>query len=164
LTVQNIDTVRVFCEVPESEVSRLKAGDPATVKPYGLNVKAFSGTVTRAAFRLDPDTRNMRTEIDLPNPARALYPGMYAQVMLDTERHRNVLTLPASAVFSGDSGSFVYVVKEGRVEREKVTTGMAEAGIVEVSDGVPEGAQVIVVAKSSPSPGTAVKVSGHDLH
>jgi RND family efflux transporter MFP subunit len=162
LTVQRIDTMRVFCDVPEGEVSRLKVGDPATVKPFGLNGKAFSGAVTRLSRRLDPETRNMRTEIDLPNPDEMLYPGMYAQVVLETERHPNVLTLPASAVISDDSGSFVYLVNEGRIARQSIRTGMIEAGIVEVSDGVPENAQVMAMAKSAPSVGTEVTVAHRD--
>lgn len=164
LTVQRIDTVRVFCDVPEGEVSRLKPGDPAAIKPYGLNGRTFSGTVARAALRLDPETRNMRTEIDLPNPDQALYPGMYAQVSLETERHPHVLTLPASAVLSTDAGSFVYVLKEGRIERQEIKAGMTEAGVVEVNEGVSEGAQVIAIAKSSPPTGTPIKVSSYDAH
>jgi len=106
----------------------------------------------------------MRAEIDLPNPDRALYPGMYAQVVVGTERHPDALTLPVSAVLSGDGGSFVYVVKEGRIEQQSVKTGMTDSGVVEVSDGLPEGAQVVAVARSAPAPGTVVKVSNHELH
>src|SRR6516164_2754746 len=76
--VQRIDTIRVFCDVPENDVSQLHVGDPAIVKPFGFDGKPFVGKVTRFSLRLDPETRNMRTEIDLPNPEERLYPGMYA--------------------------------------------------------------------------------------
>lgn len=158
ITVQHIDTIRVFCDVPESEISRLKTGDVATVKPFGLDGKALSGTVARTARRLDAETRNMRTEIDLPNPQEQLYPGMYAQVSLETNRHPNVLTLPASAVQSDAKGSFAFFVQDGSIDRRPIKTGMAEAGLVEVLEGVDEGAQVVTVAKSAPAQGTPVGV------
>ena len=79
-TVQRIDTIRVFCDVPESDVPHLHIGDPAIVKPSGFDGKPFIGRVTRFSLRLDPETRNMRTEIDLPNSEERLYPGMYAEV------------------------------------------------------------------------------------
>src|SRR5258705_7630213 len=99
-TVQRIDTIRVFCDVPENDVPHLHVGDSAIVKPYGFAGKPFLGTVTRFSLRLDPETRNMRTEIDLSNPEERLYPGMYAEVSLEMNRHPEALTVPAAAVGS----------------------------------------------------------------
>src|SRR5262249_11729729 len=96
--VRRIDTIGVCCEVPENDVPYLHIGDPAIVKPSGFDGKPFIGKVTRFSLRLDPETRNMRTEIDLPNPEERLYPGMYAQVSLEMNRHPNALTVPAAAV------------------------------------------------------------------
>jgi len=155
-TVQRIDVIRVFCNVPESDVSRLKIGLRASVKPFGLVGKSFEGKVTRFEGRLDPETRNMRTEVDLPNPSGVLYPGMYAQVTLETDLHRNVLTLPVTSVLTDVNGKFVYVVKDGRVQRQPVTTGMTEGALVEISGGVPDGAEVVAVAQGAPTPGTMV--------
>src|SRR6266436_10242768 len=84
--IQRIDTIRVFCDVPENDVPHLHIGDPAIVKPYGFEGKPFIGTVTRFSLRLNPETRNMRTEIDLSNPEERLYPGMYAEVSLEMNR------------------------------------------------------------------------------
>jgi len=106
-TVQRIDIIRVFCDVPESDVSHLHIADPAIVKPFGFDGKPFIGNVTRFSTRLNPETRNMRTEIDLPNPEERLYPGMYAEVSLEMNRRPDVLTVPAAAVGSdGDGISF----------------------------------------------------------
>ena len=100
-TVQRIDTIRVFCDVPENDVPHLHIGDPAIVKPSGFDGKPFIGKVTRFSLRLDPETRNMRTEIDLPNPEERLYPGMYAEVSLEMNRRPDALTVPAAAVAFG---------------------------------------------------------------
>ena len=81
-TVQRIDQVRVFCDVPESTAARVNAGCPAAVKIYGLDGKVIEGKVTRIAFAMNPETRTMRAEVDLPNPGESLRPGMYAQVTL----------------------------------------------------------------------------------
>src|SRR5215471_13516016 len=106
-TVQRIDTIRVFCDVPENDVPHLHIGDAAIVKPSGFNGKSLIGKVTRFSLRLDPETRNMRTEIDLPNPDERLYPGMYAEVSLEMNRHPGALTVPAAAFGSDGDGSFV---------------------------------------------------------
>jgi len=159
-TVQRVDVIRVYCNVPESDVSRIRVGLRASVRPYGLEGKTFTGKVTRSAGRLDPETRNMRTEIDLSNPDGILYPGMYARVSLETELHQNVLTLPAAAVLSDVNGSFVVVVQDGRIQRQPVTTGLAEGGTVEIRAGLSETAEVVAVAQGAPPPGSLVTAIG----
>jgi RND family efflux transporter MFP subunit len=158
LTVQRVDTIRVFCNVPESEVSRIRVGLRATVKPFGLE-KPIVGQVARFAGRLDPQTRNMRTEIDVPNRDGKLYPGMYARVSLETELHPHVLTVPASSVGTDPNGTFVYVVRDGRIARQAVKTGINEDGIVEVVAGIGEDANILKAVQGAPSPGTSVKPS-----
>jgi multidrug resistance efflux pump len=82
-TVQQIDPVRVFCDVPETSAAAVRAGDPAAVKLYAAGgQEVIQGTVTRVSASVNPATRTMRAEIDLANPKERLLPGMYAQVTL----------------------------------------------------------------------------------
>jgi RND family efflux transporter MFP subunit len=156
-TVQRIDTIRVFCDVPENDVPHLHVGDPAIVKPSGFDGKAFMGNVTRFSLRLDPETRNMRTEIDLPNPKERLYPGTYAEVSLEMSRRPNVLTVPAAAVGSDEGGSFVYTVTDGRIARLAIKTGLADNGRIEVATGLSEETPVVASSKRVPPLTTAVQ-------
>ena len=81
-TVQKIDVVRVFADAPEAHASGIRPGLRAEVKLYGTAAMTAEGTVTRIATALDPATRTMRVEIDLPNRDERMLPGMYAQVTL----------------------------------------------------------------------------------
>jgi RND family efflux transporter MFP subunit len=156
-TVQRIDTIRVFCDVPENDVPHLHTGDPAIVKPLSLNGKTFEGKVTRFSLRLDPQTRNMRTEIDLANPEERLYPGMYAEVTLEMDRRPNALTVPTTAVGSDSNGTFVYTVTDNRITRAAIKTGLTDNGRVEVTAGLSEGTPVVAALKSAPPVGTVVQ-------
>jgi multidrug efflux pump subunit AcrA (membrane-fusion protein) len=82
---QKLDVVRVFADVPEASAADIRPGLPAEVKLYGPAGLTVCGTVTRIATALDPATRTMRVEIDVPNPDARLLPGMYAQVTLGRE-------------------------------------------------------------------------------
>jgi RND family efflux transporter MFP subunit len=156
-TVQRIDIIRVFCDVPESDVSHLHIADPATVKPFGFDGKPFIGNVTRFSTRLNPETRNMRTEIDLPNPEERLYPGMYAEVSLEMNRRPDVLTVPAAAVGSDGDGNFVYTVTNNRITRLAIKIGLTDNGHIEVTAGLSEETPVVTTVKGVPPPGTAVQ-------
>ena len=74
----------------------------------GFDGKPFIGKVTSFSRRRDPETRNIRTEIDLPNPKEQLYPGTYAEVSPGDEPASRCTYLPAGAVGSDGNGNFVY--------------------------------------------------------
>ena len=156
-TVQRIDTIRVFCDVPESDVPHLHIGDPAIVKPYGFEGKPFVGTVTRFSLRLNPETRNMRTEIDLANPEERLYPGMYAEVSLEMNRRPDVLTIPAAALGSDSAGNFVYTVTDNHIARLPIKIGLTDNGRTEVTAGLSKDTPVVTTFRGAPPPGTAVR-------
>jgi len=156
-TVQRIDTIRVFCDVPENDVPHLHVGDPAIVKPAGFDGKPFTGRVTRFSLRLDPETRNMRTEIDLSNPDERLYPGTYAEVSLEMNRRPDALTVPAAAVGSDGDGNFVYTITDNRITRLAVKTGLTDNGRIEMTAGLSEETPVVAIIKGVPPLRTAVQ-------
>jgi multidrug efflux pump subunit AcrA (membrane-fusion protein) len=156
-TVQRIDTIRVFCDVPENDVPHLHIGDTAIVKPYGFEGKPFAGTVTRFSLRLNPETRNMRTEIDLPNPDERLYPGMYAEVSLEMNRRPEALTVPATAVGSDGVGNFVYTITDNHVTRLAIDIGLSDSGRTEVTAGLSKETPVVTTYRGAPPAGTAVQ-------
>ncbi len=156
-TLQRIDTIRVFCDIPENDVPHLHVGDPAVVKPSGFDGKPFIGKVTRFSLRLDPETRDMRTEIDLPNPDERLYPGTYAEVSLEMNRRPDALTLPTAAVGSDDGGNFVYAIAADRVTRLAVSTGLIDNGRIEITAGLSEATPVLATTKGIPPLGTVVR-------
>ena len=96
-TVQQIDTVRVFCEVPEGAAGGVVVGAEADVKLFGLAGQIVKGKVTRLANAIDPTTRTMRAEIDLPNASGVLRPGMYAQVTIKVGPPARVTEGPGSS-------------------------------------------------------------------
>lgn len=81
-TVQQLDTVRVMCDVPELQTAGVAVGAAADVKIYGLDGHSVTGKVTHIATAIDPASRTMRVEIDLKNANDSLRPGTYAQVTI----------------------------------------------------------------------------------
>src|ERR1700738_3756565 len=135
-SVRRIDTIGVFCDVPENDVPHLHVGDPAIVKPAGFDGKPFFGKVTRFSLRLAPAPRNMRTEIDVATPLERLYAGTYAVVSLEMNRRPDALTLPSAAVGSDGDGNFVYTIIDNRITRLAVKTGFTDNGRTEVTAGL----------------------------
>ncbi|MGH7933687.1 MAG: hypothetical protein ACREQN_11060, partial [Candidatus Binataceae bacterium] len=72
-----------------------------------------------------------------------LYPGMYAKVTLQLERHAGVLKLPDQSINAAADGNFVFVVRNGRLDRVRVTTGINNGRTVEIASGLSRDDQVV---------------------
>jgi membrane fusion protein (multidrug efflux system) len=139
-----IDTLRIYVYVPQDEVSLIHRGTPASLILKDLPGRAFRGTVTRFAHSLDLSTRTMLTEVDIKNARHELYPGMYANVTLEIERHPNALELPESAVETSANGSsFVFVVTDRRLVKTGVSIGINTGREVEITSGLNGQEQVV---------------------
>lgn len=148
VTVQRVDTVRVFVDVPEPDVPAVDRGDPATLVLSAMPEKKFAGAVTRFASALDPSTRTMKVEIDFLNPEGLLRPGMYGNMTLVLESRPEALTLPAPALVTEGGKNFVYVVEDSRARKVEVATGIDDGIRVEITSGL-QGNEAVVVAGAS---------------
>jgi RND family efflux transporter MFP subunit len=121
--VEKVDPVRVFVNVQELEAVWVRDGDIAIIRPQSLQGQQVKGTVTRTSGSVDPQTRTLRTEIDLPNADSKLVPGMYVKATIIAE-HKKVWTLPATAVLTKGEQSFCYRVEYGKAIRTPIRVGM----------------------------------------
>ncbi len=159
ITIMHIDTVRVFMDVPEPDTPFVEKGKQATLVVDALSGRKFSGTVTRFANALNPETRTMRTEIDIPNPDRILRPGMYGNVTLSLEVHKNAIIIPATALVVEKDKKFIYKVANGKAEKVEIKTGIDDGIQVEVIQGLTGDEDIIVNGKNNVSNGEEVRVS-----
>jgi RND family efflux transporter MFP subunit len=125
------DPVRVFINIPGAEAAWIKDGDPVSLRLLGAGGEVFAGTLTRNARALDPRTRTLRTEIDIPNSAGKLLPGMYVQASIVIQ-HAGVWTLPAAAVVTEGDQTYCYRVMAGKAVRTPLQVGLSGGGLVEV--------------------------------
>jgi RND family efflux transporter MFP subunit len=137
LVVAKVDRLRVYLYVPQSDASFVRVGDPADVTFDEFPGRVFAGRVSRFSRALDAGTRTMLTEIDLPNDAQTLMPGMYAQVRLTRKQPKSYPIVPDEALVFQNEKVFVPLVTAGkRIHLQPVTLG-ADSGIeVQVTSGL----------------------------
>ncbi len=133
LTIASIDMVRIYVNVPETSVSYVDRGMPVIVLLNGLTGKGFPGKITRFANALDPQTRTMKTEIDLPNPGHHMLPGMYGTAELKIAGISGALFVPDPSIRHDAEGRpFVYTVEQGRIRKIPVETGLDDGSMIQV--------------------------------
>jgi RND family efflux transporter MFP subunit len=162
-TLMDLDDVRVYVSVPQEAVTLAKPGIPATLASRELPGRRFTGTITRTTEALDPDTRTLLVEIDLPNKDHILQPGMFVSAALALERHSDALVIPPAAIVTGQQGKSAFIVEDGTARRVPITTGIDDGVWVEVVDGLKGDEDVVVVGKANLTDGQPVQPSPYNL-
>ena len=143
LSLAMIDTMRTYVYVPQGEIASIRRGMPAKLTLQDLPGRSFEGSVARYSNSLDLGTRTMLTEIDLKNAHHDLYPGMYANVTLELERHRDAIELPESAIGESSAGKYVMVVEVGKLRKHEVTVGINNGKNAEIVGGLSGSEEVV---------------------
>src|SRR5207237_5536054 len=107
----------------------------------------FEGTVTRTAGALDPTSRTMQVEVQVPNHEGNLYAGMYGQVKFLLPDDNAPIVVPADTfVFRAQGPEVVTVTNDSRVHWQKISVGRDFGTRLEVLDGLAENAKVVINA------------------
>jgi multidrug efflux pump subunit AcrA (membrane-fusion protein) len=118
-SVARLDPVRVVAQVPEADAGLIAEGLPVRLTVQSLPGKELRGTVARTSWSLEPGSRTLRTEIDLPNKDAAVRPGMYVYTRI-TAPLPAAWAVPATAVGKFNDEPVVYFVADGKAERTSV--------------------------------------------
>ena len=159
LTVDQIDVLRLFVSVNEGDVYRLKLGQPAHVDVDALPGRRYEGRVVRLAPSLDPATRTLDAEVQLPNSSGELRAGMYGRAAVVTGLHPGALTVPVGAVQISNNRYFVYVVQGDKVRRREVRLGVDGETWLEVSSGLQAEEEIVTAGLEGLSDGTPVRAA-----
>jgi RND family efflux transporter MFP subunit len=143
--IEATDPIRVFVQVPQAYSLSVKTGDAASVSVRQLQGRAFAGRVTRTAGTLDPASRTLNTEIDVPNPTGELLGGMFAEVTMAAALGHRIVRVPSSAVITDARGVHVATVDgNGVVHLVSVARGVDNGRTIDLTEGLNGGEQVMV--------------------
>jgi RND family efflux transporter MFP subunit len=152
------DVIRVWVYVPQDDAFGVSPGVEAVIRVPSMPNLTFHGQVTRIANALQPGTRTLLTEVDIPNPDGALQPGVYCTVELRIPRKSPALVVPASAIIFNQNGMQVAVAEDGVVHLRKIAITTDLGTEVEVSEGVKDGDKVILQPPVNVGDGEKVQI------
>jgi RND family efflux transporter MFP subunit len=143
-TIMQSNVIRTQVFVPQDAAFGVRPGIDAIVHVPELPDRTFPGKVTRIADALQPGSRTLLTEIDIPNPDGALTPGIYCTIELRVPRKTPSFKVSADAIIFNQGGLQVAVVEQGVVHLRKVNVVRDLGREVEINSGVKTGDKVIL--------------------
>ena len=145
--------------MPQAFADLVKIGTEGELTLDEFPGRKFLGHVTDTAKVIDPTSRTLLTELQIPNETGQLLPGAYALITLPVLDNAGILTIPSNALLFRSEGTTVGVVDaHGRVEIRKITTNLNLGEKLEISQGLSEADQVIVNPSDSLATGMTVKI------
>ncbi len=158
-----IDPMRVFVSVPQAYSPSIHLGLKACLSLTELAQRNFCGQVVRTANSIDPNTRTLLTEVDVPNPSGTLLPGSYAEVHFDVKFIGQRLSLPINALLFRPDGTMAAVVgPDDRINLKKLTIGRDFGNALEILDGIEPGDNIVVNPPDALEQGEPVKLAPQD--
>jgi RND family efflux transporter MFP subunit len=159
--VARVKPLRIYINVPESMAHQVAIGDKADLKFNEFPDRTILGKVVRTAGAIDPTSRTLLTEVEVPNENGELFPGAYMQVRLSTGASKQSLLLPANTLLFRPEGTMVGVVgTDHKVKLKKIKVGKDLGTHLEIVQGLSPTDHVIVNPSSSLATGQTVKVQG----
>jgi RND family efflux transporter MFP subunit len=140
-----IDPMRVYVSVPQSYSPSIHLGLKACLSLTEMTNRKFCGQVVRTANSIDPSTRTLLTEVDVPNPSGTLLPGSYAEVHFDVKISGERLSLPVNALLFRPDGTMAAVVTaDSRIDLKKLAIGRDYGNSLEILQGIEATDRIVI--------------------
>jgi RND family efflux transporter MFP subunit len=160
-----IDPMRVYVAVPQSYSPSIHLGLKACLSLTELAQRSFCGQVVRTANSIDPNTRTLLTEVDVPNPSGTLLPGSYAEVHFDVKVTGQRVSLPVNALLFRPDGTMAAVVgPDNRIILKKLTIGRDFGNTLEVLQGIDLADRIVVNPPDALEENELVHLAPQDAH
>lgn len=168
-TLQSTDEVSVDINVSKYDYAKVKAGQKADIT---IGDKKYTGKVTKISHIATTNEKGstlISATVSIDKPDEDIFLGVDAKVKIYAEKAENVVTLPAGVVNIGKNGSFCYVLKDGVITKQDITTGISSEDSVEITDGIKAGDEVIedlgsleegMTAEAAPAEGDSAAATG----
>jgi membrane fusion protein, multidrug efflux system len=163
LELSDISTIRLDFTLPETSLASVTVGQEVIGKAAAYGGERFTGRITAIDPQIDPVTRSATVRASLPNRDGRLKPGMLLAVQA-VRSQRSALAVPEQAVIGTGTEFSVFALEpDGEtVTQTRVTIGVREPGLLEITGGLPEGTRIVIDGALKVRDGGKVKVFGQD--
>ena len=156
--VVDMDQVKIDLDIPEKYLPRISLGQEARIAVEAYPGVKFIGKVSKISPVLDLETRTAPIEIIIPNSDHRLKSGMFAQVELVIEEHKDVVVISKEAILGKELQQYVYVVHDNVARQRNIKAGIHYGQEYEITEGLKEGELVVVMGQQRLYDGASVVI------
>ena len=144
VTIANIDKLEIDTSVSEALINKIKVGDKVDVLVSSASSTPITGTVTALSPAPAAGSLTYPMKVTLDNETASIKPGMFAEVVITSEKTENVIALPSSAVLIKSGKTVVAAIEDGKVKLKEVVLGVDNGDLAEIKSGVKAGDTIVI--------------------
>jgi RND family efflux transporter MFP subunit len=157
LTLVDYSRIEITVAVSSQAAGRIAKGQDVVLRVAAQPGQEFRGKVTIVNLTADPMSKKFNVEASFDNPGLVLRPGTFGDVVFEVQSHEDTLVIPQEAVLEN---AYVFVAEGSKAVKKAVVLGLKNSTMIEVLDGLAEGAFVIVEGNFGLEDGAAIEVTG----
>ncbi|HVY04508.1 MAG TPA: efflux RND transporter periplasmic adaptor subunit [Burkholderiales bacterium] len=154
-----LQTLRLYINVPQNAMRLIQTGAPVDVMLQEFPGKPFPGKIVRTAGALDPQSKTLLTEVQVPNEKGELMSGLYAAVRFKVNQPTPTIILPSNTLIMRADGPQVAAVADNVIHIRKVTLGRDFGQQIEIITGLNEKELIVTNPPDFLREGVAVKLA-----
>ncbi|MDR3537211.1 MAG: efflux RND transporter periplasmic adaptor subunit [Acetobacteraceae bacterium] len=158
--LQDTSELEIEFRMPSVVALQVAAGMPVHIQVPGTGAdQMVDGRLSFIDPAISTDTRSVLLRAVVHNIGKHLRPGLYVRVSLDLRTHPAALVVPAGAISNDLNASYVFVVDDKNIARQRVVTiGLSDGQQTELLSGVKAGEQVVTIGQFRLRDGDPVKI------
>jgi membrane fusion protein, multidrug efflux system len=158
--IARVDPLRVFTSVPQAYAPNIRVGEQTVITLQEFPGQKFIGKVARTSEAIDPSTRTLLTEVDVPNKDGRLLPGSFGEVHFAVGTNVNKVTVPVNAMLFRSEGPQVAVVgPDNKIHLRPISIGRDYGTTLEILGGVTSTDRLVINPPDSLEDGQVVNVA-----
>lgn len=157
-TIINTEEMIAVVYVPEKEIETISKGQQADITSSHLKREKFPGWIKRVSPAVDPQSGTFKVTVGVRNTKNRLRPGMFVNVFIITNTHKNAVLIPKTAIIYENENMNVFVVRDSIAQKIALKVGFQNHEKVEALSDIKEGEKVIVVGQAGLKDSTRVKI------
>jgi len=164
MRIVNLSNMYIETDVPESYLTNVSKNNNVIVE-FPILGKTMNAKIRQAGNFINPANRTFKIEIAIPNKDNAIKPNLTAKLKINDYTNSNAVLIPQSIISENEKGEqYIYIIKdkngndEAIAERIIIETGKTQGDVIEVLNGLVNGAEIIQEGARSVKDGQTVKV------
>ncbi|AIY12844.1 efflux RND transporter periplasmic adaptor subunit [Cellulophaga baltica] len=164
MRIVNLDHMYIETDVPENYITNVSKGKSVEVE-FPILGKTISTKIRQAGDFINPSNRTFKVEVGIPSKESGVKPNLTARLKINDYTNENAVLIPQSIISeNADGEQYVYLVSDKKANEEGVAkkiiikTGKTQGDVIEVLEGLENGAEIIKEGARSVEDGQTVKV------
>tara|TARA_R110002050_G_scaffold48356_3_gene112469 strand:+ start:19888 stop:21123 length:1236 start_codon:yes stop_codon:yes gene_type:complete len=164
MRIVNLDNMYIETDVPESYITNVTNGKNVEVE-FPVLGKTINAKIRQTGDVINPANRTFKVEVAVPNKEDAIKPNLTARLKINDYTNENALLIPQSIISeNADGEQYIYLVNdknssdEGVAKKVIIKTGRTQGDVIEILEGIANGAEIIKEGARSVEDGQTVKV------